>query len=74
VPSEREIVEIAFSVLVAWTSGVSPVSEEVEILKNALPSMAHRPLDELACQIIHDLSSVAFRESESSPIYPVIAA
>jgi hypothetical protein len=71
-PSEKQIVEIALRVLVAWTSGMEPASEDVGVVQNARPSMAQRPVDEIACQIIHDLSSVVFREAEIAPIQEMV--
>ena len=62
--SSRELVETALQVLAAWTHGQEPAPAEIEILRNAFPSSANLPADELACQVIHDLSSSAFRETE----------
>ena len=60
----KELVEIALHVLVAWNEGSKPDPGEVEILKTASPSSAHLPVDDLACQVIHDLSGRAFQEPD----------
>ena len=60
----RELVETALHVLVAWTESSKPDPGEVEILKTAFPSSAHLPVDDLACQVIHDLGRRAFTQSE----------
>src|ERR1019366_1796811 len=60
--SPRELVETALRVLAAWTNGRKPASADVEALKQAFPSSAHLPDDDLACQVIHDLSGRALRE------------
>ena len=57
--SPRELVETALRVLAAWTDGGKPASADLDILKEAFPSSAHLPDDELACQVIHDLSGRA---------------
>ena len=62
--SSKELVETALRVLVAWTQGHDVASADVEILRRAFPSSAHLPEDELACQVIHDLSAIAFQDSE----------
>ena len=60
--SPNEPVETVLSVLVAWTHGCNPASADLDILKKAFPSSANLPDDELACQVIHDLSGRAFRK------------
>jgi hypothetical protein len=52
----KELIETALHVLVAWNSGSKPDPGEAEVLKTTFPSSAHLPIDELGCQIIHDLS------------------
>jgi hypothetical protein len=54
--SPKELVESALHVLVAWNNGQQPNPAEIEILKKAFPYSAHLRVDELACQVIHDLS------------------
>ena len=56
----RELVETALRVLAAWTNGRKPASADLNTLKEAFPSSAHLPDDDLACQVIHDLSGRAF--------------
>jgi hypothetical protein len=56
----RELVETALHVLTAWAAGRKPASADLNTLKEAFPSSAHLPDDELACQVIHDLSGRAF--------------
>ena len=56
----RELVEAALRVLAAWTDGRKPATADLDTLKEAFPSAAHRPDDDLACQVIHDLSGRAF--------------
>ena len=58
--SPRELVETALRVLAAWVDGRKPARADVEALKRAFPSSAHLPDDDLACQVIHDLSGTAF--------------
>jgi len=53
-------VETALRVLAAWTDGRKPASADLTTLKQAFPSSAHLPDDDLACQVIHDLSGRAF--------------
>ncbi len=65
--SSKQLVETALHVLVAWNGGSDPARDDIEILKTAFPASAHLPIDELACQVIHDLSGRAFREAEQSP-------
>ena len=60
--SPKELVETALRVLAAWTDGRIPAPADVEALKRAYPSSAHLPDDDLACQVIHDLSGRALRE------------
>ena len=60
--SPNELIETALRVLVAWTHGCNPASADLDILKKAFPSSANLPDDELACQVIHDLSGRAFRK------------
>ena len=62
--SSKELVETALHVLVAWNDGRKPAPADIDILKNTFPSSAHLPIDELCCQVIHDLSGRAFRETE----------
>jgi hypothetical protein len=62
-----ELVETALRVLVAWNSGRRPDPLDVFSLKKAFPALANAADDALACQVIHDLSSVAFpREIRSA--------
>ena len=56
----KELVETALRVLAAWTDGRKPATADLDTLKEAFPSAAHRPDDDLACQVIHDLSGRAF--------------
>ena len=58
----KELVETALRVLVAWNHGRKPASADLNTLKEAFPSSAHLPDDDLACQVIHDLSGRALRE------------
>ena len=60
--SPKELVETALRILTAWTDGRKPASADLNTLKEALPSSAHLPDDDLACQVIHDLSGRALRE------------
>ena len=69
----RELVETALRVLSAWTAGRKPAPADVEALKEAFPSSAHLPADDLACQVIHDLNGTAFRKpAQVEPAPPVI--
>ena len=58
----RELVETALRVLAAWIDGRKPARADVEALKRAFPSSAHLPDDDLACQVIHDLSGTLSRK------------
>jgi hypothetical protein len=60
--STKELVETALRVLAAWTGGRKSASADLNTLKGAFPSPAYLPEDELACQVIHDLSGMAFRK------------
>ena len=66
--SSKELVVTALRVLVAWNDGRKPAPADVQILKKAFPTAAHLPVDELCCQVIHDLSGRTIQESECSPI------
>ena len=70
--SPRELVETALRVLAAWTDGRKPASADVEALKRAFPSSAHLPDDELACQVIHDLSGRALGRSAQVETTPSV--
>jgi hypothetical protein len=61
--SSKELVETALRVLAAWIDGRRPAPADLSTLRNAFPSSAHLPDDDLACQVIHDLHSRAFRET-----------
>ena len=56
----RELVETALRVLAACTDGRKPAPADLNTLKEAFPSSAHLPDDDLACQVIHDLNGTAF--------------
>lgn len=59
-----ELVETALHVLVDWMNGRKPNPAEVDRLIQSFPSSAHLPVDELACQVIHDLSGRTLPEPE----------
>ncbi len=54
--SNRELVEVALHVLVAWTGGRQPLQADVETLRRAFPYWTDLPVDDLAVQIIRGLS------------------
>jgi hypothetical protein len=58
----NELAVTALQVLVAWNDGCNPDPAEIQILKAALPSAAHLPIDELCCRVIHDWSGRTFQE------------
>lgn len=58
------LVETALRVLVAWNGGEEPTVADVEILRGAFPLSAQLPIDDLACQVVHDLSSRVFSEPD----------
>jgi hypothetical protein len=58
----HELVETALRVLCAWTGGRDPASGDLNTLKEAFPSSAHLPNDDLACQVIHNLNRGPFRK------------
>ena len=71
--SPKELVETALRVLVACNHGRTPASADLAILTEAFPLSANLADDELACQVIQDLSASAFRkpaQAETAP--PVI--
>ena len=69
----RELVEAALRVLAAWTDGRKPATADLDTLKEAFPSSAHWPDDDLACQVIHDLSGTAFgKPAQSETASPVM--
>jgi hypothetical protein len=63
--NSKELVETALRVLVAWSDGRQSALADMNILKVAFPSSAHLPDDELACQVIHDLSGRILWDSTS---------
>jgi hypothetical protein len=68
--SPKELVETALRVLAAWTDGRKLAPADLNTLKQAFPSSAHLPDDDLACQVIHDLSGRAFgkpAQDETAP-------
>ena len=71
--NSRELVETALRVLVAWNDGRRPASADLDVLKQAFPSSAHLADDELACQVIHDLSGRAFQESPEAGDAPPVS-
>ena len=60
--SPKELVETALRVLAAWTDGRKPALADLNTLKEAFPSSAHLPADDLACQVIHGLGGESIRE------------
>ena len=60
--AERKLAVMALVVLGAWSRGRTPVPADVETLRIAFPASAHLPLDELACQVVHDCSDRMLRE------------
>ena len=62
----KTLVLTALHVLVAWNDGCEPDPTEIQILKKALPSVAHLPVDELCCRVIHDFSGRTLQET--SPV------
>jgi len=60
----NELLETALHVLVAWNGGNEPDPVDVDILRNAVPFPADMPIDELACQIIHQEGGRLLEESE----------
>ena len=69
---EKELVVTALHVLVAWNDGRKPAPAETQILKDAFPSAAHLPTDDLCCRVIRDLSGRTFQESEPYPAHQKI--
>ncbi len=60
----KVLVETALHVLIAWNAGQTPAPADVEMLRGAFPSSGSLADDELACQVIHHLSDVAFRRPQ----------
>ncbi len=58
----RHMMEIALRILSAWNEGRLPDAVDVAVLRDAFPSSAGLPDDELACQVIHDLACSQNRE------------
>jgi hypothetical protein len=76
VTSQTQLVETALRVLVSWINGINPAPTDLEILITAFPSSAQLPVDELACQVIHDLSGRTFpgrRDPQAKPITDEVA-
>ena len=65
--SSKELVVTALHVLVAWNDRRNPAPAEIQILKEAFPSAAHLPIDELCCRVIHDLCGRTFQETLPGP-------
>jgi hypothetical protein len=53
--AKRELVETALRVLVFRTNGRRPDPADVEKLRRSCPGSADLEIDELCCQIVHDL-------------------
>lgn len=72
--TSRELLEAALRVLLACNDGRAPASLDRGILKDAFPSSAYLPDDELACQVIHDLSGRLIQEStqKDSGVYRAV--
>ena len=70
--SPKELLETALRVLAAWTDGRKPAPADLNTLKEAFPSSAHLPDDDLACQVIHDLSGRAFGKPAQVEIAPPV--
>ena len=70
--SPKELVETALRILTAWTDGRKPASADLNTLKEAFPSSAHLPDDDLACQVIHDLSGRAFGKTAQVETAPPV--
>ena len=70
--SSQELVETALRVLVAWNHRRAPASADLAILKKAFPLSASLADDELACQVIHDLSARAFRKTAQAETAPPV--
>ena len=60
--ASKELIGMALRVLVAWNHGRKPASADLTALKEAFPSSAHLANDDLACQVIHDLSVAVFHQ------------
>jgi hypothetical protein len=54
--SQKEVVEIALRVLVAWTDRRPPASADLALLQTAFPRLAHLAADDLACVVINRFS------------------
>lgn len=52
----------ALHVLVAWSDRREPAPADIQILKEAFPSAANLPVDELCCRVIHELSGRTLQE------------
>ena len=74
---QKLLVETALHVLVAWSKGDFPASTDLELLRTAFPSSADLPADELACQVIHDLTARVFpgrhRDPQAVPLMDEVA-
>ena len=70
--SPRELVKTALRVLAAWTAGPKPASADLGLLRQAFPSSANLPDDELACQVIRDLGGRAFRKPAQVETAPLV--
>ncbi len=62
--SDKELVDSALRILVAWTNGRKPAPADVAVLRDAFPSCSQMADDDLACQVVHDLSGRVFPKSE----------
>jgi hypothetical protein len=56
--SSKELVETALHVLVAWNDRRTPAPADLAALRNALPSHADLPPDDLACAVIHTFGRI----------------
>jgi hypothetical protein len=62
----RKLIEAALRVLVAWNHRQEPESADVAGLQAVFPAWAHLPVDEFACDVIHNLHGIAFRQENAA--------
>jgi len=52
---KKEPAEAAADILMSWMHGRPGAYSDREVLRNAYPSLAHLPADELACHVLQQI-------------------
>ena len=63
----------ALHVLAALNDGRKSAPADVQILKDEFPTLAHLPMDDLCCRVIHALSGKVFEDESPLNVTNVIS-